>query len=621
MDMRQLLTAITTTALALSLVAGATPAAAVTGYDSAYAGESAFLNLAPGESGSFTVFFVNSGSTAWARSSASQVDLAACLEDKVTCDQQDPAEAAFRSGWLSGTRYATHAQSSVGPGQAATFTYGIRVPLTAAAGTYTFNGALVVSASGQDVHNEGYFQQVTVSEPALIPDLSSLEPEEGSVAGGQIVVIMGSDFVCSPAPTVDFGDQSATLLSCGSSVVTVRTPAADAPGTVDVTVTNANGEESDKLQFTYEDDVAPTFESVAVSGQDVTLEFSEPICLSDDLTDPEDISIKVNGAEADWLESSLDAPFCADDETADSFTLSIEPEADGGADIVEGDSVSVTITSAGADEIEDAAGNAMDKARTRSTEAGADETEPEVTEAVAGDDDELTLTASEPLDCDAADADDFVFDPDDADLDEAEATDVACDGDEIVLTFPGGTFADGVEGKIDYDGGANDIQDLAGNDLADFRLAITPFEGTGDVTIEDARATPDVGLRNQADDGDTIKLTFSEAVTDPNDDDGFLIRVKDSDGTIADITCTGVVGADDGVIDAECTRDPEAEDSDELVWIELLEDPVGDTLVAGDLAGLQFPATIIDITGYESVDDGDPVDLEGSADVTINAAR
>src|SRR5207247_9864503 len=36
-----------------------------------------------------------------------QVDLAACLEDKITCNAQDSSEAAWNSNWLSGTRYAT----------------------------------------------------------------------------------------------------------------------------------------------------------------------------------------------------------------------------------------------------------------------------------------------------------------------------------------------------------------------------------------------------------------------------------------------------------------------------------------------------------------------------------
>jgi hypothetical protein len=160
--MRRIVTAITAAAMALSLVSMAMPANAVAGYDSAYAGESAFLTLNAGQSGTFTVFFQNTGTTAWARGTASQVDLAACLEDKVTCNAQDASEAPFNSGWLSTTRYATHTQTTVAPGSIGTFTYNVAVPSGQAAGTYRFNGALVLSSTGADIHNEGYYQDVTV---------------------------------------------------------------------------------------------------------------------------------------------------------------------------------------------------------------------------------------------------------------------------------------------------------------------------------------------------------------------------------------------------------------------------------------------------------------------------
>ena len=159
--MRRIVTAITAATLALGLVAQAVPAAAVAGFDSAYAGESAFLTLNPGQSGTFTVFFANTGTSTWTKGSSTQVDLAACLEDKVTCNAQDTREAALASGWLSATRYASSTQTSVAPGQIGTFTYNVAVP-TGASGLYRFNGALVLASSGADIHNEGYFQDVNV---------------------------------------------------------------------------------------------------------------------------------------------------------------------------------------------------------------------------------------------------------------------------------------------------------------------------------------------------------------------------------------------------------------------------------------------------------------------------
>jgi len=114
--MRKITTAITAAALAFSMMAAAVPAAAITGYDSAYAGESAFVNITGGQTQNFQVFFANVGTTSWQKGGATQVDLAACLEDKVTCNQQDASESTWNSGWLSAVRYATTTQTITPPG-------------------------------------------------------------------------------------------------------------------------------------------------------------------------------------------------------------------------------------------------------------------------------------------------------------------------------------------------------------------------------------------------------------------------------------------------------------------------------------------------------------------------
>ncbi|MDQ2913100.1 MAG: hypothetical protein M3T56_07570, partial [Chloroflexota bacterium] len=161
--MRKITTAVTAAALALSMLAMAVPAAAVATYDSSYATESAFVTIAPGQTQSFQVTFVNTGTTAWVRGTASQVDLAACLSDKVTCNAQDASEATWNSGWMSAVRYATTTQATVPPGSFATFAYNITAPTNAAAGTYSFNGDLVLSTTGERIHPEGYFQDATVN--------------------------------------------------------------------------------------------------------------------------------------------------------------------------------------------------------------------------------------------------------------------------------------------------------------------------------------------------------------------------------------------------------------------------------------------------------------------------
>ena len=80
--MRKIAVAFTAMTLALSMLAQTMPAMAAAGYDSSYAGESAFVSLAPGQSNEFQVFFANTGTTTWTVGTSTEVDLVACLEDR-----------------------------------------------------------------------------------------------------------------------------------------------------------------------------------------------------------------------------------------------------------------------------------------------------------------------------------------------------------------------------------------------------------------------------------------------------------------------------------------------------------------------------------------------------------
>src|SRR3989442_7619066 len=169
--MRRITTAITAAALsisiALSLNAG-TAQALTAGYDSAYQFESAFLSLKASDSGTFSVFFANTGSTSWVAGSGSQVNLGICAADKVTCNVTS-AQASWAQNWLSSTAYATHTKSVVAPGDFSAFTYNVKVPAGTAAGTFRFNGDLVRSSTGDRIHPEGYYQDSTVSGGAPPP--------------------------------------------------------------------------------------------------------------------------------------------------------------------------------------------------------------------------------------------------------------------------------------------------------------------------------------------------------------------------------------------------------------------------------------------------------------------
>ena len=143
------------------LFAPPTRADAVSDFDSSWVGESAFLNVIPGQTFQFQVFFMNTGQATWRRGTSTQVNLTACLENKVSCNLPSP-HAAWNDGtWVSDRVYATHAQAEVFPSDIAAFTYRFKVPLTATSGTYRFNGDLAL-ASGQQLHPEGYYQEAVI---------------------------------------------------------------------------------------------------------------------------------------------------------------------------------------------------------------------------------------------------------------------------------------------------------------------------------------------------------------------------------------------------------------------------------------------------------------------------
>ena len=149
----------------MSFVLLAAPArAAVPGFDSAYAGESAFLNIGPG-GGQFQVFFLNSGTTTWRKGTESQVNLTVCLADKTTCNVDSPLASWNDGSWLSNRAYSTHIQAEVAPGQLATFVYGIKPPLTVTSGNYRFHGDLAQATTGIQIHPEGYYQDATCACP------------------------------------------------------------------------------------------------------------------------------------------------------------------------------------------------------------------------------------------------------------------------------------------------------------------------------------------------------------------------------------------------------------------------------------------------------------------------
>jgi hypothetical protein len=239
--LHKILTAVTALAVVASLLAGAAgQAAAVTGYDSAYFGESAFLTLGPGQSGQFAVGFNNTGSTGWLTGSASQVDLAICLPDKVTCNTLSP-NAAFNSSWLSSTDYSTTSTTYVGPGQTGYFVYNVTVPAATAPGTYRFNGDLALHSTASMIHPQGYYQDVQVPSVGAAAKLGCVASPTSIAAGtnasgvGATSTITVSEQDSAGSTVTGDSTSTVTLSQAGGLGATLGSGAADASQTKTLT--------------------------------------------------------------------------------------------------------------------------------------------------------------------------------------------------------------------------------------------------------------------------------------------------------------------------------------------------------------------------------------------------
>ena len=622
--LKKILTAITALAVVASLLAGtAGTAAAATGYSSSYFGESAFLTLAPGASGQFAVGFNNTGSTGWLVGSSSQVDLAICLPDKTTCNVTSP-NAAFASGWLSATAYATSSTTYVGPGQTGFFVYNVAAPSAAAAGTYRFNGDLALHNTASMINQQGYYQDADVAQPGVAPVLTSLTPNTGSNAGGTSVAIAGTGFVCNPTtPTVNFDPGNAgTVTSCGASSLTVTSPA-HASGTVSVTVNNAGGAASNGLSYIYADTTGPTFNSVTASGIAVTLTFSEPVCrYAPAVFAAGDYAITVNGtgdaATSDTLPTA--APTTSPTNCVTSFDVTVATP------FVNGDTVAVTTTLTGAAKIKDAAGNASSQ-QTRSATATGDTTSPSMTAAAATAATTLKLTYSEAVTCNALGFAQFVATPSGGTS--ATGTAIACTAlpagsVTVTVTFPASTFASGVGGSVTYTGSATTadrVKDRTGNDATSAQtLAYTALSlDTTRPLSQDIRITTKTGSSSTLNTGDVFTAAFNEVMLAPANSS--TLSLTDADGTVATVMCGTGVGAPVGST-ATCALSAAAMTIGgvtypigQVITVTLYANPT--IVTAGTAPGLQIPATVFDSSGWTDAA-SNSWDIANSLDKILN---
>jgi hypothetical protein len=621
--MRKLTTAITAAALAFSMLAAAVPAAAITGYDSAYAGESAFVNITAGQTQNFQVFFANTGTTSWVKSTGTQVDLAACLEDKVTCNAQDASEATWNSGWLSAVRYATTTQTTTPPGSLGTFSYNIMAPVGVAAGIYHFNGDVVLASTGEKIHPEGYFQDANTGVSAGAATITSLTPTTGSNNGGTTITIAGSGVVCNPTfPTVSFGGTNGVVTSCGSTALTVTSPA-HAVGSVTVTVTNPGAGASNGLTYVYADTTKPTFQSFTVSKNLITATFSEPVCRAVAFAATDWSVRNVSAASASAVGTdSIPACNAARDNGVTSVVLTISPNMPNGAFVettlnstVSGGTTNTSIT--------DAAGNPASAPQARQATATAPETTPPTLASAAGavGTQVLSLTFSEPVQCPNPPNWNPAVNVTLTDFNSA-TTDPAVTGYGTTPCGSGPTtatttfkLATNIPMPADRQytvtvacNSTTDITDIVGNPLA-CPATVIFTTGAGDFTpptMVDARMVNNVASTDFIEAGDAFSVTFSEAM---NGAQNGQISTQDQDGTTTTIQCSaaGTTAANQ----ATCSWNTAV-----TTLTVTLTGPL--TIIgAGTTPGHQIPFNITALTIIQDVA-GNPPNVLGSSDRLVD---
>jgi hypothetical protein len=581
------------------------------------------VNISPGQTLNFQVFFANTGTTTWSRGTGTQVDLAACLEDKTTCNAQDATEASWNSGWLSSTRYASTVQTTTAPGALGTFSYNITAPANVTAGTYRFNGDLVLSSTGEKIHPDGYYQDATVGGGGTGATIVSLNPSGGPTDGGNSVIVTGTGFVCTPAfPAVSFGGTNASVTSCGSTSVTAIAPA-HAAGSVTVTLTNSGSTASNGLTYTYSDQGAPSFTGQSTTGNFVTVTFSEPVCNpSATNTAPADWTVQNVSAATPIPVSSDTIPTCttAQDASVSTATLflgsAIPPGAFVEVRLNSNSAVCVPTSLASCNvDITDVAGNTIKAPQAQTATAGTPETTPPTITSATGavGSSTIVLNFSEAVWCNGVspNSEDFVLtggtgtpptivsfgsDPCLAAQSSADSS--------FNLTTSTNLPADTVY-TLTVTAESGQIQDVAGNSLAN-PSSVTFTTGAADFTpptMIDARMVNNAGPSTDfTEQGDSFSVTFSEKM---NGATNGLISIQDQDGSTATIQCGGV--------QATCTWNTAVT----TMTVTLITAPTFGASPNGTTPGMQIPFNITATTQIQDTSTNPP-NVLGSSDRLVD---
>ncbi len=106
--------------------------------------------------------------------------------------------------------------------------------------TMSSAGAVNVTVVNSDTQSGSVAGGFTYVSPTPAPTITSLSSPSGSTAGGASIVINGTNFVSGA--TVTFGGVSATNISVANTTTINASTPPHAPGTVNVTVTNPDGQ-------------------------------------------------------------------------------------------------------------------------------------------------------------------------------------------------------------------------------------------------------------------------------------------------------------------------------------------------------------------------------------------
>jgi len=504
-------------------------------------------------------------------------------------------------------------------------------------GTYRFNGDLVLSTTGEKIHPDGYYQDATIGGPSGgAASLTSIAPNNGTTSGGNDVVLTGTGIVCTPAfPSVSFGTSNAVVKSCGGTSVTATAPA-HAPGAVTVTLTNSGAAASNGLTYTYNDTTKPTYDSMTVAGDVITVTFSEPVCRQ--------IAWSNAGfatGSGDWSINNVSNPSNQIADTGDTIpTCSpIGAPTNGvtSAQIITnttvppGSFVEVTAneTTAGAGtngSIRDqaSAANTLVAPQARTNTAGTPETTPptiiSVTGAVGAT--SITLNFSEPVWCAPVPTGDWTYTSADITLDDSNAADdpdptangagsVPCPtqranaASSFKVALGTALPADRVY-TVSVTPEVNDVQDTAGNDLAAQSISFTT--GASDFTpptIVDARVVNNLVTTDFTEPGDSFSATFSEAM---NGTTSGTIQIQDQDGTVFTLTCGGNVA---------CTWNTAVTTVTVTIGAVAIPAPPVGSAGAGATPGMQIPFNITTLNGFTDLQ-GNVPNVLGSPDRLVD---